>query len=183
MLTKTIASSRKDLKNLFDEQKNILFPPKNGLVKYQSLDITLLYKIFKCVLHEQIEPNSKKNKRWEGNPDVSDTSLLAAIKRIRNCRNSSFAHTSSPQIDDATFNDIWTEVENAIGKISEHLDPSQKNYKETIKKLKTTPIDPGLYENLQEKFNLEKEIHDLIELGKTGNIGLFLKECTCRDTN
>lgn len=173
MLTKTIAFSRKDIPRSYEKHKDILFPPNNGLVKYQSLDFTLMYTICRNVLHEEIEPDSKKNGRWGKSPDVGDTSLLAAIERIRECRNSFFAHATTSEIKDAEFNRIWTTVAIAVNKISENIDQTIAPvcYKEKMKILKSIPIEPEDNKNLKNLVVLEKKWQDQKKpIKKKGNI-------------
>ena len=176
-LTKRIALNRNKILRscrLSDNQENILFPSNNGVVKYKSLDFTLIYIIFRNVLHEEIEPDSIKNKRWGKSPPTSDTSLLAAIERIRECRNTFFAHATSSEMSNFSFNTLWMDIERSIiDIIDNHLGPTvaHVNYKNVMEKLKTSSTDPKLREALIEKIKLEK-ICDL-NIEKEGKFCLF----------
>nr|XP_022286494.1 uncharacterized protein LOC111099486 isoform X2 [Crassostrea virginica] len=160
-LTKKIALNRNIILRscrLSDNQENIIFPSNNGVVQYKSLDFTLIYLICRNVLHEEIETDSIKNKRWGKRPSPWDTSLLAAIERIRECRNEFFAHATSSEMTNMSFKSLWMNIESSIDIINDHLDPTvaSGNYKNIMEKLKTSSTDPKLREALIEKIKLEK---------------------------
>ena len=124
-LTKRIASKEKVIITscrLSKKQQNSLFPPNNAVVSYHSLDFTLMYTICRNVLYNEIKFDPKNDKGWGKLPHPSDTSLRAAIERIRECRNTFFAHATTSKLDNKTFNKIWATIENAVITIDNHLD-------------------------------------------------------------
>ncbi|XP_078330864.1 uncharacterized protein LOC111103680 isoform X3 [Crassostrea virginica] len=159
ILTKRIAES--DLGNcrLFQSQKQIIFPANNGLVRYQTLDFSLMYLLVRNVFHEEIESASKRNERWGKCPTANDTSLLAAIETIRECRNKFFAHAVSSRTDEKDFENLWMGIESAVDNINNHIDKSISTvcYKNEMKKLKKSSTDPDLEKILEKLFELEKQ--------------------------
>ena len=160
-LTNRIASSQTDLENcrLFQSQKQIIFPANNGNVRYQTLDFSLMYFLVRNVFHEEIEPASKRNKRWGNCPTANDTSLLAAIETIRECRNKFFAHAVSSRINEKDFKELWTDIESAVDNINNHINKSISTvcYKKEMEKLKESSTDPDLEKILEKLFELEKQ--------------------------
>lgn len=132
-------------------QKKIIFPPNNGLVKYTKLDFTLMYLIVRNVCPDKIEPNSQKSK-WGGKPQAKVTSLLAAIEKIRECRNEFFAHATEAKICDSEFKDLWDSLEQALLKIDDNLDKTvvSTSYKTEMKEIRKMQIDPESNRRLQQ---------------------------------
>lgn len=159
ILTKRIAES--DLGNcrLFQSQKQIIFPANNGLVRYQTLDFSLMYLLVRNVFHEEIESASKRNERWGKCPTANDTSLLAAIETIREFRNKFFAHAVSSRIDEKDFENLWMGIESAVDNINNHINKSISTvcYKKEMEKLKESSTDPDLEKILEKLFELEKQ--------------------------
>nr|XP_022292818.1 uncharacterized protein LOC111103680 isoform X2 [Crassostrea virginica] len=168
MLTKRIALSQSDLDNgrLFQSQKQIIFPPNNRLVRYQTLDFSLMYLLVRNVFHEEIESDSKRNKRWGKCPTANDTSLLAAIETIREYRNKFFAHAVSSRINEKDFENLWTDIERAVDNINNHIDRSISTvcYKKEMKKLKKSSTDPDLEKILAKLFEVEKQWNELFKM-------------------
>ncbi|XP_078312029.1 uncharacterized protein LOC144618901 [Crassostrea virginica] len=183
-LTKKIASSKANLASsrLSKDQKQLLFPPNNREVQYQSLDFTLMYALVRNIFHEEIEPNSHKNNKWGKRPTAGETGLVVAIENIRECRNAFFAHASSTKVDKKTFDELWTTIEGAIAEIDNHIDKSvtQKCYKKEADKMKTDPIDSKLHQEfgiqiekytnlLKKEDETDKKLEELLAIrGKSG---------------
>lgn len=166
ILTQTLALNRKKIEHhLLDIQKKTLFPPKNGLVKYRKLDFTLMYSIVRNVCPDKIEPNSTNKYKWGKKPVPGDTSLLAAIERIRACRNEFFAHATEAKICDSEFKDLWASLEQALFKIDDNL--GSASYRKEMKNIRKMQIDPELNKRLQELTEKEAMLNALIE--KDGN--------------
>lgn len=175
ILTQTLAINRKKIEHrLSDIQKKILFPPKNGLVKYTKLDFTLMYSIVRNVCPDKIETNKKKKYKWGEKPVPGDTSLFAAIERIRACRNEFFAHATEAKICDSEFKDLWASLELALFKIDENLDTSvvSTSYKKEMKEIRKMQIDPESNRRLQLLTEKEGMLNALIE--KEGNYFLLI---------
>lgn len=165
-LTKRIGLCKNDLKHLHDVQKKIIFPPNNGLVRYESLDFTLMYALVRNVFHEEIEKDSKRNQKWGKSPAPSDNSLLAAIERIRGFRNTFFAHPPSTEIKDPIFKDLWTQIQGAVDTISGHIHQRTQlvDYKMEMKNLKKRATDPEVEKFLEKWCKSEKKLNDLLEM-------------------
>ncbi|XP_062617455.1 uncharacterized protein LOC134279109 isoform X2 [Saccostrea cucullata] len=161
MLTKEIYQNRDKLNHLSISQKNIIMPPNNQLVQYDSLDFTLLYTIFRNVCPKKIEADVKKQKKWGKPPEDGDMSLITALERIRVCRNSCFAHATSATVEDTEFKKIWNQVEKSLQRIEENLDPAVASicYLDQMKKLEENPIlDPKTKPLLQQLAEKEKQL-------------------------
>lgn len=162
ILTQTLALNRKKIEHhLLDIQKKTLFPPKNGLVKYRKLDFTLMYSIVRNVCPDKIEPNSTNKYKWGKKPVPGDTSLLAAIERIRACRNEFFAHATEAKICDSEFKDLWASLEQALFKIDDNL--GSASYRKEMKNIRKMQIDPESNKRLQELTEKEAMLNALIE--------------------
>lgn len=164
ILTQAIFHNRHKFdRRLSKIQKNILFPPNNGLVEYKSLDFSALYSIARNVCSDKIEPNKNK---WGKPPASGDNSLVAAIERIRICRNEFFAHATDANVSDSKFHSLWKDLELALSKIDDHLDPSVVStaYKLKMEQLKKhVEIDPEATIHLQKLTELEEKCKSLIE--------------------
>lgn len=168
-LTKRVASEKSVIigsGHLSKNQKDKLFPSNNGLVTYHSLDFTLMYTICRNVLYEEIEIDSRNNKRWGKTPQPTDTSLLAAIETIRGCRNTFFAHAPSSKLNNKMFNETWIAIEKAVITIDDQLDRKlvSTRYKDEMKKLKQSSTDPKLRQTMMEKIEIERRFIDLYEM-------------------
>ncbi|XP_061169359.1 uncharacterized protein LOC133178653 [Saccostrea echinata] len=164
ILTKAIYQSRDRLNHLSSSQKNLIMPPDNKLVQYDTLDFTLLYTIFRNVCRNKIESDARK---WGKPPLDGDSSLLAALERIRLCRNNCFAHATSARVDDIEFKKIWEQVEKSLQKIDENLEPAIVSicYLDEMKKLKENPIiDPKTKPLLQQLAEKEKQLMESYEM-------------------
>lgn len=165
ILTKTIAQHRQHFKTLHASQKKILFP-SNGLVKYHSLDFTMMYSIARNVCPDKIEPNPNNKAKWGQPPARGDKSLLAAIETIRESRNKFFAHATEAKLKDSELEKLWTDLEFAVNKIYKSLGQFavSTTYKEDILNLKTMTIDHNYKKLLLQLTELEKKWNDLIEM-------------------
>lgn len=104
ILTKDIAANKAKLekhKKMSDVERKKLFPTGSVLVRYESLDISLMYSIARNVCPEKIEPDP--NKKWGKRPAVGDSSLLAAIETIRLSRNDYYAHATEAKFPNMYF--------------------------------------------------------------------------------
>lgn len=158
IFTKTLETNRRAIeKRLCDAQKNILFPPNNGLVSFESLDFSLMYCVLRNVCPDKIEQNSKNRQMWGKNPVPGDKSLLAAIETIRGCRNELFAHATNAKIKDSEFNDIWTKLEVALDTIDQTLSLSGEfSYKMKMGNVQIMPLNPESEERIKERTKKER---------------------------
>ena len=177
-LTKRILLRKNVLRNrrLNYEQTCKLFPSNNTSVDYNSLDFTLMYMICRNVLDAEIESRSGTT-TWGRIPDPSDTSLLAAIERMRYCRNKFIAHAESTYFNDEEFNEQWNTIEEAVIIIDTHLDRQvvSVSYKHEMKNLKRSSTDPQSRRILMEKIYWERRYFALHQM--EGNY-FFFSLCT-----
>lgn len=158
LLTRKIVSCKQCIQGeLNASQRRIIFPQNNGLVRYDLLDITLMYKIVRNIFHEEIEPNSVSSGRWGKTTYANDTSLLAAIETIRLRRNDFYAHATSAAMKDSDFHKIWDDLEKSVTKISENIDSSVSSvcYQEEMKNLKTSSLNPEIEQLSRKLLELE----------------------------
>ena len=154
-------------------QWDLLYPPSGKPPDSKTFDVTLL-----TVLLRNICGLPKTG--WGAMPVDSDRSMQANIVRIRLLRNEVYAHTTSTQVDNGTFESLWKKISQALV----DLKISQKD----IDELKTCPLGPREEECvgiLQDWKSHEEE--SLIMLGSSKNrltqvryvweISLFLKYC------
>nr|XP_022290463.1 uncharacterized protein LOC111102103 [Crassostrea virginica] len=176
LLTRKIDSCKQDIQgHLNASQTKIIFPQNNGLVKYDLLDITLMYTIVRNIFHEEIEPNSKSNRRWGKTTYANDTSLLAAIETIRLRRNDFFAHATSAKLKDSDFNKIWNDLETSVIKLSDYIDSSVSsvNYREAMRNLKTSSINPEIEQLSKKLLELECKCYRVDGKEKAGSTSEF----------
>lgn len=169
ILTQEIYKKRtklNQLTQLHDAQKKIILPPQNQIVRYNSLDYTLMYTVIRNVCPYKIEPEERKQNCWGKKPMDSDSSLLAALERIRLCRNDFFAHATSAEVNTADFVELWEQVEKALQKIDENLDPGVVSicYVDEMKKLENTSSDPKTVTLLKRMAEIEKQLMDAYEM-------------------
>lgn len=178
ILTKTIAANKVKIekhKKMSDVERKKLFPTGNVLVRYESLDISLMYSIARNVCPEKIE--SDLNKKWGKRPASGDTSLLAAIETIRLSRNDYYAHATEGKIPEHVFQKIWKELEIALTKVDENLDRSivSTKYKKEMAKLKSKQIDRDSEKIICEMAKMERKLNDYMELTDTSLLELSKK--------
>lgn len=169
ILTQEIYKKRNklnQLRQLHDAQKKIILPPQNQIVRYNSLDYTLMYTVIRNVCPYKIEPEERKQNCWGKKPMDSDSSLLAALERIRFCRNDFFAHATSAEVNTVDFKELWERVKKALQKIDENLDRGVVSicYVDEMKKLENTSSDPKTVTLLKRMAEIEKQLMDAYEM-------------------
>lgn len=144
-------------------------------MRYESLDITLMYLIARNVCPEKIEPDL--NKKWGKKPAAGDTSLLAAIETIRLSRNNYYAHATEAKIPEHVFQKIWTELEIALTKVDENLDRSIVStfYKTEMAKLKNKQIDRNSEKIICDMAKVKRKLNDYMEITDTSLLALSKK--------
>lgn len=167
ILTKDIAANKAKLekhKKMSDVERKKLFPTGSVLVRYESLDISLMYSIARNVCPEKIETDLSK--KWGKRPAVGNTSLLAAIETIRLSRNDYYAHATEARIPEHVFQKIWKELEIALSKINDNLDRAIvfTDYKKEMANLKSKQIDRDSEKIICEMAKVERKLNDYMEL-------------------
>ena len=133
-------------------QWDLLFPPSGNSPDSKTFDITLLTVLLRniCGLH----PPSTG---WNTMPPDTDNSLAANITRIKLLRNEVYAHVSSTETDNATFENLWQKVSKALVDLKVPV--------KEIDDLKTSPLSPEediFVETLKEWYLKEENCKKLI---------------------
>ena len=112
-----------------DIQWDLLFPSSGNPPDSKTFDITLLTVLLRniCGLH----PPSTG---WNDMPPNADNSPVANIIRIKLLRNKVYAHVSATEADNATFENLWQNVSDAMVAL--------KIPAKEIDDLKTCPLSP-----------------------------------------
>ena len=132
------------VKGIQQEMKNI-FPPSGVLPAMPSTskdyDITTLSFLIRhiCGLRAPVSTGS-----WGENPPATDTSKEADLVRIKYYRNEVYAHIKNTEFSDTNFDLYWSELSDALQRLSLHLG---KNISHDIAYLKTCNLDDSRYLN------------------------------------
>ena len=143
-------------------QWDLLFPPSGNPPDSKTFDITLLTVLLRniCSLHSPATG-------WNRMPSDKDNSPGANITRIKLLRNEVYAHVSSTEIDDATFENLWQQISTALVDLNVPV--------KEIEDLKTSPSSPedDMYvETLKEWYLKEEDCKKLmveVNLRQQGN--------------
>ena len=90
-----------------NSQWNLLYPPSGDLPESKTFDVTLLTVLFRNICRF-----SKTG--WGVVPVDTDRSTQANIVRIKSYRNEVYAHVTSTQVDNATFESLWQKISQAL---------------------------------------------------------------------
>jgi len=165
-LPKTLddASTRDLLKkaNLFQEQRDCLYPSPGTFGKSTDFDITLMFRLFKTICNLK-EPHTG----WKNPPDSADHSFEAYLVRITNCRNSVYGHNSKMEIIDSEFWTLWNEISESLLRIAGSMsDAKRDEWKKAIDELLTAPLTPGAQRYMNELklwYKNDMEVKDAVE--------------------
>ena len=124
-------------------QWGYLYPAIPSKVSSANFDISLLY-----ILLANICGLPTPATGWKNSPATTDQSLGADIIRIKNFRNSVYAHVLKASIDDTTFNSYWSDIRDILVRLG------GASYDEAITTLETECMDPSVEEDYK---NLLKE--------------------------
>ncbi|VDI73802.1 Hypothetical predicted protein [Mytilus galloprovincialis] len=94
--------------------------------------------------------------------------LKKNVNKLVDCRNNCYAHVSEAKFTDSTYNNIWTNVTNAIEQLSIHM-KSKDALKQKITKVKGLLLNMKEYEKykqlVQEQIEEDKEIRETLAIG------------------
>ena len=110
-----------------DSQWDLLYPPSGKAPDSKTFDVTLLTVLFRNIC-------GLPKTGWGTMPLDSDRSTQANIVRIRLLRNEVYAHVTSTQVDNATFQSLWKKISQALVDLN--------ILKKDIDELKTCPLGP-----------------------------------------
>ena len=126
-------------KVLNPSQWSKLYPTIKSSVSSQHFDITLLIVLLRNICGLGSPPAG-----WDTLPPAADTTLEADIVRIKCFRNTVYGHASEASVDDATFNQYWKDIQDALVRLG------GAGYQATIDDLKTECMDPDYEEHYKE---------------------------------
>ena len=136
-----------------DSQWDLLYPPSGNPPDSKTFDVTLFTILFRNIC-------GLPKTGWGTMPVDSNRSMHANIVRIRLFRNEVYAHVTSTQVDNATFEYLWEKISQTLV----DLKISQKD----IDDLKICPLGPREEEYvrmLQDwKFHEEESLNILEDL-------------------
>ena len=90
-----------------NSQWNLLYPPSGDPPESKTFDVTLLTVLFRNICRF---PKTG----WSVAPVDTDRSTQANIVRIKSYRNEVYAHVTSTQVDNATFESLWQKISQAL---------------------------------------------------------------------
>ena len=148
-----------------DTQWDLLFPSSGNPPDSKTFDVTLL-----TILLRNLSGLPPPATGWNTMPPDTDNSIQANITRIKLFRNQVYAHVTSTEVDNTTFDHLWLKISRALVGLKIPL--------KEIDELKTCPLDPEeeIYEqSLKEWFLKEEECKDMLV-----NITKKLTYCTMK---
>ncbi len=157
-LPAVLNASRKSLlklkiKVINGHQWDLLFPPSGNPPDSKTFDVTLL-----TVLLRNICGLPPPATGWNTMPVDTDRSPQANVTRIKLFRNQVYAHVSSTQVDNATFENLWKNVSQALVDL--------KIPQREIDDLKTCSLAPEeeIYvQSLKEWFLREEDCRNMLD--------------------
>ena len=90
-----------------NSQWNLLYPPSGDPADAKTFDVTLLTVLFRNIC-------GFPTTGWSVMPVDTDRSTQANIVRIKSYRNEVYAHVTSTQVDNATFESLWQKISQAL---------------------------------------------------------------------
>ena len=90
-----------------NSQWNLLYPPPGDPPDVKTFDVTLLTVLFRNIC-------GFPKTGWSVAPVDTDRSTQANIVRIKSYRNEVYAHVTSTQVDNATFESLWQKISQAL---------------------------------------------------------------------
>jgi WD40 repeat protein len=141
-----------------NHQWDLLFPPSGNPPYSKTFDVTLLTVLFRNICGF-IPPITG----WDAMPVDTDRSMEANIVRLKFLRNNVYAHVTSTQVDNATFESLWQKISQALVE----LNIPQND----VDDLKTCSLDKESDENLLQKLakhNFKSKIRSKGNLFLTG---------------
>ena len=116
-----------------------LYPAIKSTVSSKNFNITLL-----TVLLRNICGLVRPATGWDTLPPATNTTLEADIVRIKCYRNTVYAHARQASVDDATFNQYWQDIQDALVRLG------GAGYQSVIGDLKKECMDSDIEEHYKE---------------------------------
>ena len=161
--------------NLFEDQREKLFPSSGGPPNTETFDIILLH----FLLRHFCNLSAPSPTGWHDMPADSDTTPEANIVRIK-CFRNELCHRSSIRISNDEFQDKWNKISSSL--VALGFDPAE------IERLKTEPIDHDSQRRVDEEVkkwklyfetrveSLEQDVQDI--KGQLSSIQQSIPEVT-----
>ncbi len=142
-----------------DIQWDLLFPPSGNPPDSKTFDVTLI-----TVLLRNICGLLPPATGWNTMPPVADRSQEANITRIRLLRNQIYAHVSSTQVHNATFENFWKNISQVLVDLkipqteiddlkTGSLAPTEETYLQSIKEWRLKEKDyRKILDNIEKAF-------------------------------
>ena len=130
--------------------------------KSTDFDITLTFRLFRTICH--LRPPATG---WDSLPNSTDHSLEADLARIKHYRNHVYGHSSTTEISDAEFVDLWREISEALLRIAGSISHEERDeWKERIEKFLCGPLTPDeeqCAQELQLWYKQDMDVKDALE--------------------
>ena len=148
-----------------NSQWNLLYPPSGDPPDVKTFDVTLLTVLFRNICRFP-------KKGWSVAPVDTDRSTQANIVRIKSYRNEVYAHVTSTQVDNATFESLWQKISQALIEL--------KIPQNDVDDLKVCPLAPEeeIYIRVLEDWKLREEEEEEEVLQKLEGIGCSINRLT-----
>lgn len=132
------------------DQLAVLFPAVQGNVKAKNFDFTLLYKLIRNTITHMSAPT----RGWGSKPLPGDITEEDDIERIRENRNL-LAHNTEFKLNDSDFTNMWTDLSQAIYRLS--LGSLSNEVRSVEKKKLDRHLKNEIFENLKRDIETIKD--------------------------
>lgn len=129
-----------------------LYPPVAASISSRDFDITLLMILLRNICG-MIPPTTG----WDDLPSATDVSPEADIARVKFYRNTIYGHAIQASVDDAAFNQYWTDIQHALVRLG------GASYGTAIDSLRDDSMDPDIEEHYEELLKQWKKIEENIQ--------------------
>ena len=117
---------------------NCLYPSPGLYGKSTDFDITLTFRLLRTICN--LTPPTTG---WDSQPSITDHSLEADLARVKYFRNEVYGHSSTMDIFDAEFVDLWREISEALLRIAAGISHDKRDeWKKAIDKFLHDPLTP-----------------------------------------
>ena len=143
---KFIQSNMHIINRLYYNRPKVLFENEFKLLNErhpdpEKFDVTLLVKIFRNII-SSVYPNIiPPNYNWGSPPGPADIGLADDIYRLREFRNSIFAHISNTRVTNVRFEVLWCNIGTVLSRAAGHGSLGfKKTIQDRIHELKTETV-------------------------------------------
>ena len=149
-------------KKLFKEQEDKLYPSPGKFGTSKDFDITLLSLLFREICNL-----TKPATAWNNLPSATDLSVEADLVRVKFYRNTIYGHSSSMELDHASFKGLWKDIKAVMLRIAQSISLAVKTqWEKTVESFETKPLT----------FSDENHVHELQlwrQFDREGKASLF----------